>query len=333
MKISVDSDCYVSVVAPLYEDSDIVESFVAELLESLRSRFENFEVVLVDDGSSDDTVARVLRLLEVQQRIRLIRLSRHFGQETAISAGLDSVIGDFVVVMLPDSDPPELVPEMVEKARSGFEMVYGIRRSRGSDPLFLRVGASAFYWYCNRILRLNLPKNSTHFRVMSRRVVNALVQIRDRGRYLRTLTQHVGYRTVAFPYDLAERRGVPRKKSAVAAVDLAVNIIASNSVRPLRMASWLSVLAAGANAAYALYLGLRFFLGVLWEDGYFSGSLPSSLAFTFSFLVLAVLCEYVGRLVDESKGRPLYYVMEEKNSSAPLLQERQRNVVTESNET
>jgi len=320
----IDSDCYLSVIAPLWNDSDIVELFVAELMETLQGSFGNFEVVLADDGSSDDTVARVSGLMERYERIRLIRLSRRFGQEIAISAGLDSVIGDFVAVMLPDSDPPRLVPEMVERARQGAEMVYGIRKSRGGDPLFLRVGASAFYWYCNRLLRLDLPKNSTHFRVMSRRVVNALIRIKDRGRYLRTLSQHVGYRSLGFPYELAERRPNPRRKSFIEALDLAINIVATNSLRPLRMVSWLAMLLAAANGIYAAML-------FVWE-GWVWSSLQSGVSFAFLFSILAVLCEYLGRVVDESKGRPLYYVIEEKTSAMPLLERGRGNVVTESEE-
>ncbi len=130
----IDPDCVISVIAPLHNDSDIIDSFVGELADSLKNHFAVYEMVLVDDGSTDETVAKVNALLLRYQRIRLIRLSRGFGQEIAISAGLDSVIGDFVVVMLPDSDSPSLVPGMVNRARSGAEMVFGVRKSRASDP-------------------------------------------------------------------------------------------------------------------------------------------------------------------------------------------------------
>jgi dolichol-phosphate mannosyltransferase len=319
-----DPDCYVSVVAPLHNDADIVESFVSELSAALRGSFPNHEIVLVDDASTDETVSRVTALLGEHERLRLVLLSRRFGQEIAISAGLDSVIGDFVVVMLPDSDPPRLVPEMLERARAGAEMVFGIRRSRKGDPLFLRLGASAFYGYCNRVLRLGIPKNSTHFRVMSRRVVSALTRIRDRGRYLRTLSQHVGYRSQGFPYDLSERRSPPRKKGLFEAVDLAFNIIVTNSLRPLRMMSGLALLLAAVNAIWLVYTAL---------SGPAPGSLQSGFGFVFVFVILAVICEYLGRVVEESKGRPLYYVMEEKHGAMPLLDERRRNVVSESEET
>lgn len=316
-------DCYLSVIAPLHDDADILEGFVSDLTRAIEGTFSDYEIVLVDDGSTDETPSRVEGLLASHERLRSIRLSRRFGQEVAISAGLDSVIGDFVVVMLPDSDPPRLVPEMVELARSGAEMVFGIRRSRKGDTLLLRAGSAAFYWYCNRLLGLDLPKNSTHFRVMSRRVVNALVQIKDRGRYLRTLSQHVGYRSQGFPYDLEQRRSAPRRKNLFQAFDLAANIIVTNSLRPLRLVGWLSIALAGLNGGWALYAAIG---RGSWA------ALQSGLGFAFVFLVLAVLAEYLGRLVDESKGRPLYYVMEERQGAAPLLQASRRNVITESEE-
>lgn len=327
----IDPDCVISVIAPLQNDSDIIDSFVDDLAQTLEKSFAVYEIVLVDDGSTDETVNKVNTLLSKYQRIRLIRLSRRFGQEIAISAGLDSVIGDFVVVLLPDTDPPRLVPEMVEQARRGAEMVFGIRKTRATDPLFLRAGASFFYWFCNSVLRLNLQKDSTHFRVLSRRVVNALIQIRDRGRYLRTLSQQVGFENRSFQYELIERRSPPRTKSLGEAVGLAVNIIVANTRKPLRLASWVGLAIAAVNAAYILYRSTQYLLG--HDVGGFTFSLQHAVMFLFLFLILAVLCEYVGRIVDESQGRPLYYVMDENNSSVLPLDDEAKNIVTESAES
>ncbi len=325
-----DPDCVISAIVPLHNDSDIIDSFVGELADALKSNFAVYEMVLVDDGSTDETVAKVNALLSKHPRIRLIRLSRRFGQEIAISAGLDSVIGDFVVVMLPDTDPPSLVSEMVNQARSGAEMVFGIRKSRATDPWFLKAGASLFYGFCNAVLRLNLQKNSTHFRVLSRRVVNALIQIRDRGRYLRTLSQQVGFENRSFEYELIERRSPPRTKSLGEAIGLAINIIVANTRKPLRVASWAGLAIAALNAAYILYLTASY---LLHGNGYgIATSLQGAVMFLFLFLILAVLCEYVGRIVDESQGRPLYYVMDENNSSVLPLDEHAKNIVTESTE-
>jgi len=324
------SDCFVSIVAPLQDDEDIVGSFVDDVLSMLADAYAHYELVLVDDGSTDETVPRVAALLTKHQHVRLIRLSRRFGQEIAISAGLDSVIGDFAVVMLPATDPPELVPEMVERARAGAHVFFGIRRERAEEPFLLQVGARFFYWCANRILRLDIPKDTTHFRVLSRQVVNALMQLRDHGRYLQTLSQHVGYGSQSFVYDLVRRRKKPRTKTLLEAVDLAINIICTNSLQPLRLVGLLGFAMAAVNALYMLYIVGIFLFKENVAEGWVTQSAQNAGMFFFLFMILAVLCEYLGRLLAESKGRPLYYVMDEMNSSAEPLDEGRKNIVTDS---
>lgn len=321
------ADCYVSVVAPLQDDADIVDAFVDETMAMLRENFTNYELVLVDDGSRDDTVERVSRLLVTHDCIRLLRLSRRFGQEIAISAGLESVIGDYVVVMLPESDPPAAVPEMVRQSREGAAIVFGIRRKRPYEPWWLRAGASFFYWSVNRVLGLNMPKNSTHFRVMSRQAVNAIIQVRDRMRYLRTLSGFVGYRNQAFEYVPEYRRETPRRKSFWKAVNLAISIVVSNSTRPLRLVSWLGLAVAAFNVLYMAYIVAIYLFKDQVAEGWVTQSMQMSLMFFFIAVILTTLAEYLGRLLGEVRERPLYYVMEEQNSSVLLADPARRNVV------
>lgn len=326
----LDKDCFLSVVAPLHNDADIVAGFVADLIHVLSTHYANYEILLVDDGSRDDTIRLVEQLLHQHKYIRLLQLSRSFGQEIAISAGLDAVIGDFVVVMLPDSDPPDLIPQMVEQSRQGSGIVFGIRQHRHQEPALLRVGANFFYWYCNAILDMNIPKNTTHFRVLSRQAVNALIQIKDRLRYLSTLSAYVGYSNQSFVYQPVNRRAKPRVKTLWEGVNLAVNMIVANSLRPLRLVSWLAFLLSGLNI---LYIGYVLFIRFSLENvapGWATLSLQTSGMFFFLFLITAILCEYIGRILDELKGRPLYYVMNEQNSSVLATQENEKNVVTES---
>lgn len=320
---------FVSVVAPLHDDADIVQSFVEDVLRMLAAHYDDYELVLVDDGSRDETAQCVTVLLGRHRSVRLIRLSRSFGQEIAISAGLEAVIGDFVVVMLPDSDPPALVPEMVERARRGAGIVFGIRRNRASEPLILRIGASGFYWLSNNVFKLNLPKDSTHFRVMSRQAVTALNQIRDRTRYLRTLSGYVGYASQSVPYEQIRRRSPPRTKSLVEAVSLALGILASNSLQPLRLVSWMGILLSAANALYIAYIGAIVLFKPTVAEGWTTVSTQVSVMFLFLFLMLSVLSAYLARLLEEGRDRPLYFIMEERNSSVPLYDAERRNVVTE----
>ena len=187
------SDCFVSVVAPLHDDADIVREFLREVVAVLKESYENYEIVLVDDGSTDATARIVSEVLAEERCIRLILLSRGFGGDIAISAGLDSVIGDFVVVLMPEKDPPELIPQFVEKCRRGVGIAYGIRARRPTEPFYLTIGTRAFYWYFNRIIGVDLPFNSTDYRAYSRQTVNAITRIHDRLRYLRTFGAQVGF--------------------------------------------------------------------------------------------------------------------------------------------
>lgn len=326
------SDCFVSVTAPLYNDGDIVEAYIEDVLGVLKREYANYELVLVDDGSTDDTVERVTALLEKLECIRLIRLSRRFGQETAVSAGLDTVIGDFVVVMIPDRDPPELIPRIVEQCRKGLGIVFGIRRHRRDEPLFLRIGARAFYWYLNRILKVNLPRNSTDFRVFSRQALNAMIRIKDRLRYLRAFCAYVGYGNESFTYDLAHRREKPRVKGLGEAMRTGARMIVANSTHPLRMVSVLGLTMSFVSLLHIGYVILVYLFDKDVVPGWATRSMHSSVMFLFMFLILSTLCEYVGRLLGEVKDRPLYYVLEERNSTVLLADEDRKNVVTETTE-
>jgi len=324
------SDCFVSVIAPLHNDADLVESFVQDVIGVLKREYANYELVLIDDGSRDGTVDQVARLLTTMECIRLIRLSRHFGYETAISAGLDTAIGDFVVVMNPDTDPPEAIPRMVEQCRQGPGIVFGIRQHRLGEPLYLRAGARLFYWYFNRVLKVNLPKDSTDFRVFSRQSVNAITRIKDRFRYLRTFSTYVGYGNESFTYTPIRRRSQPRVKGFGESVGLAVNMIVANSVQPLRMVSLLGLLLSFLSVVHIVYVVLVYLFDKHVIAGWVTQSLHNSVMFLFVFLILAVLCEYVGRLLTEVRRRPGYFVLEERNSSVLLADEERKNVVLES---
>jgi len=328
----VSSDCFVTVIAPLFNDEDIVQEFIEEVSALLCREYENYELVLVDDGSIDDTVGRVSDLLTTHRCIRLIRLSRHFGREVAISAGLDSAIGDFVVVMMPDGDPVPLIPSMTERCRRGAGVVSGVLNKRGKEPFYMTMGTGFFYWCFNRLLKMDVPRNSTDFRVFSRQSVNAVTRIKDRSRYLRTFSSYVGYGHEIFPYDAVPRRSKRRTKRFLEAVNLAVDMTVANSVAPLRLAALLGTGLSLLSFIHIVYVLCVYLFSDHVVEGWATRSLHSSVMFAFVFLVLATLCEYVGRLLEESKDRPLYFVMEERNSSVIIADEQRKNVVTESSD-
>lgn len=311
-----------SIVAPLEGDSpDAVEAFVEETAAVLRGLVTHHEIILVDDGAPEDTVKRVRELLGRHDFVRFLRLSRHFGEETAIAAGLDAAIGDYVAVMLPNMDPPSLLPEFFERARSDADIVYGVRLHRKTEPLWYRFGARIFYWYINSVVKVDLPKDSTQFRCMSRQVVNALSQIHGADQYLRMLTSYIGFRKHAIPYAPLNRTGAAAVRPKREAVNLARALIIDNTTQPLRLVTWSAVVLAALNVLF-----------VLLRDASAAGApLQSAGAFVVLALVLAMIGEYVGGLAARLRDRPAYYVREEHTSSV-LLREERRNVVAVTSE-
>jgi glycosyltransferase involved in cell wall biosynthesis len=324
------TDRFVSVVAPLHDDADIVESYIRDTIPVLRDNYTNYELVLVDDGSRDETIAKITPLLTVYEGIRLLRLSRQFGEEVAISAGLDTVIGDFTVVMLPRMDPPDMIPELVRRCIDGTDVVFGVRKTRAGESWLVRKAAAIFYWYCRKLLKLELPENSTQFRCLSRQAVNAIIQIKDSFRYLRLLSAYVGYERQQFLYDPINRGEKSRHRSLFQLANQAIALIIENSVHPLRFISWLGLLAAAANLIYVAYVfGVYLFKKDVMQ-GWTTLSLQSAGQFFLMALILTALCEYTGRMLNRLRDRPLYYIMEEWNSSVLLVDKERRNIVEES---
>ena len=320
-------DVFISVVAPLHNDSDILSAFVEETILTLRRHYVHYELLLVDDGSTDQTLQVADALLARMDSVRLIRLSRSFGTEVAISAGLDAAIGDFIVVMMPDSDPPELIARMVEQSRQGAGVVFGIRASRAGEPVLLRMGAALFYGAGNRFFGLNIPRNSTHFRVLSRQAVNAVVQIRDHNRYLRTLSAYVGYASQSVVYEPLHRRPIPRSKSVVEGAKLAIDIVVANSLQPLYLTVWFGLLVVGADAVLLAYVvGVNLIKQHVAEGWTTQSLMLVALLGTLGILV-AIFAAYLARLLGENQDRPLYFVMEERQSAVGSSANDRMNVV------
>src|SRR5437868_1662110 len=247
------NESLISIVAPLESDTTAaVVTFVEETVAVLRDLVTHYEIILVDDGVSPATVAGVRSLLERYDFVRFLRLSRHFGEETAIAAGLDVAIGDYVIVMLPNMDPPALIPEFFERVQADADIVYGVRLHRKSEPLWYRAGAKLFYWYINSVVKAGIPKDSTQFRCMSRQVVNAITQIRDPDQYLRLLTSYIGFRKEALPYAPINRTGEPSNRPKREAVHLARSLVMDHTTHPLRTVLRAGVVLAAVDLAVAL---------------------------------------------------------------------------------
>ncbi|MBL0278470.1 MAG: glycosyltransferase [Anaeromyxobacter sp.] len=324
------SDVFVSVVVPLQDDADVLEDFVREAATVLEAHFANYEMVLVDDASRDRTQALVGELLGSIKCIRYLRLARRFGTEAAIAAGLDSVIGDFTIVLQPANDPPALIPELVARARSGRGVVFGVRAVRTGESTWSAMGARLFWAFGRRYLDLRVPEGATYLQCLSRDAVNALTRIKDKYRSIRLMASHFGDEIETISYTPVQRRAVPRGRSFLQSVDLAVGVMVAQSSRPLRFVSLLGLAASVVNLLYMGYVLAIYLTRANLLQGWTTTSLQVSGMFFLLFLCLAVISEYLGRVLEESRDRPIYHAVEERNSNVMVRDSERRNVVMES---
>jgi dolichol-phosphate mannosyltransferase len=324
------ADAFVSVVVPLHDDADILRAFFVELAGVVRARWQNYEIVLVDDGSTDGTARVAAELLEEHECSRYLRLSRSFGVETAIVAGLDTVIGDVAVVIRPEEDPPALVPAFVAKARASQGIVYGLRSSAPRESLSYSLGRGLFTRLARRWVGVDLPERATLFLALARPTVNAVISIKDKARALRIYSSYVGFAHDFQAYEPVPRRSPARRKGLAEGLERGISLLVVNSQRPLRLVALLGLAMSAINLLYVGYvLAIALFKDHVAE-GWITTSLQQAVMFLFLFLILSVLCEYVGRVLAETRDRPLYFVAEERASSVMIRDEERRNVVSES---
>lgn len=323
-------DKFVSVIAPLYNNEDSVIQFIEDTISVLKDNYTNYELVLVDDGSRDKTVELVISVLTKYEGIRLLRLSREFGEEIAITAGLETVIGDFTIVMLPHIDPHNKIPEMVQYCIDGSDIVYGVRATPANENWFTRKIKDMFFWYSSKVLKLDLMKNVTQFSCMSRQAVNAIIQIKDSFRHLRLSSAFVGYDRKPIIYEPIKRGRNTRERGFFKSLNIALTLIVENSTHPLRLVSWVGLVAAFGNLVYIAYILFMYFYKDDIMQGWTTLSLQNASQFFVIVLILTALCEYTGRVLNRLQDRPLYYQKNEKNSSLLLTEKNRHNIVEES---
>lgn len=323
-------DLFVSVVAVLHDHAPVLRAFVDETFQVLDGRYANFEIVLVDNGSHDDTPGLVRQLLGETKCLRSLRLSRHMDEETAVMAGLDAAIGDYVVTLHPDFDPPAQLLAMIESCRAGNDVVLGVDSDqRRAGPLYrlLRRG----FLVCTRwLIGVDLITGTTGCRALSRHAVNALVRVRRHRRHFALLASDIGLVTAVHPYARISRSGVRPKLSLLHAARTGLSVLVHNSVVPLRLVSVLGLVGSLLSFLYSLYAIVIFLFKEDVRPGWTTTSLQVSGLFFLVFLMLALLAEYLGRVVEESSDRPLYHVREEQSSSLMLTDQARRNVLNRS---
>jgi glycosyltransferase involved in cell wall biosynthesis len=317
---------FVSVVVPVANVAEYVEDFLDECLRVLRSQFRDFELILVDDASTDESVARIDRYLSDTKELRLIRLARRFGPEIATVAGLDTAIGDVIVLMRAERDPPGAIAEMVRLVREGYGVVTGIAGPPPGESWLSRVLRRLFHVYSNRVLGLNFPQYATSFQALSRAAASAVSRIRAKSPAFPVLASQVGYGGATVPYLPLSRSAMSAETGLFAKVDRGLTMLVTTSISPLRMVSYLGIGVAMLNLIYAGYVVVVNMLKSDVAAGWTTLSLQISGMFFFVFLVLVVICEYVGRTLGEAVDRPLYHVLEERNGSELLPFHHRRNI-------
>jgi dolichol-phosphate mannosyltransferase len=300
-----------SVVAPVYNEEQTIGEFysrVCSALEGIR-----FELVLVDDGSSDGSTAALERIAAEDERVRVVYLSRNFGHQTALTAGLDHARGDAVVMLDADlQDPPELVPRMLDHWRAGCDVVYAVREQREGESRFKLSTARWFYKLFDKLAQVELQHNSGDFRLLDRRALDALLSMRERNRFLRGMTVWVGYTQAAVPYKRDPRYAGETKYTLSKMLRFSLDAISSFSHRPLQLATLLGFLISTlAFIAIPVVVVLRILGSYL--PGFGAITIVVLLLGGIQLIAVGIIGEYVGRIYDEVKGRPLYLVRARQN--------------------
>jgi glycosyltransferase involved in cell wall biosynthesis len=300
-----------SVVAPVYNEEELIEPFVRRTCAAVADY--SFELVLVNDGSADGTPALLDSIAERDPRVRVVHLSRNFGHQAALTAGLEHAAGDVVAMIDADlQDPPELIPTMVARWEEGSDVVYAVRRQREGETAFKLATASWFYKLFDKLAQVDLEPNSGDFRLLDRRALDALLSMTERSRFLRGMTVWVGFTQTAVPYERDARHAGETKYTLRKMLRFSLDAIASFSHLPLQLATYVGLMSAGlAFVAIPIVAVLR--LSGSYLPGFGSLTIAILLLGGIQLIALGVIGEYVGRIYDEVKHRPLYIVREERN--------------------
>lgn len=314
-----------SLVVPLFNERPMLPLFFDRVLPVLAKLDLYWEVVLVDDGSSDGSTQYIRDVIARTPGVRLVKLSRNFGKEAAMTAGLEHAKGDAIIVLDADlQDPPEQIPAMVECWQSGVDVVLMQRRSRAGETAFKRWSAHLFYRLLNRTSRTNIPVDTGDFRLMSRKAVDALLALQERNRYMKGLFAWIGMPTQVIQYDRECRVAGETKWDYPALVGLALEGLTSFSVSPLRWATMIGLIAASMGAIFGLWIVVKALMLGDATSGY--PSLVAIISFLggIQLMSIGIVGEYVGKTYIESKQRPVYLTDEVIESQEGVRQQANR---------
>lgn len=300
-----------SIIAPIFNELDNLTELHRRVREVMSAAGGTWELVLVDDGSTDGSTERIRELARQDKHVRPVIFARNFGHQVAVTAGLDYARGEAVVIIDADlQDPPELIPELIAKWREGYEVVYAVRAEREGETWFKRFSAALFYRIIFRITDVKIPLDTGDFRLLDRKVVDVMGRMRERHRFLRGMAAWVGFRQIGVPYRRSARFAGVTKYPFKKMLRLALNAITGFSYFPLQLATFFGFVSAGiAIVAIPVVVAFR-----VAGSQFFGGQATTLIAVLFlggvQLISLGVLGEYLGRIYDEVKARPLYIVRE-----------------------
>jgi dolichol-phosphate mannosyltransferase len=301
-----------SIIAPIFNESGNIPDLYIRLRDVLDSTGESWELILIDDGSTDDSADLIRDYANQDARVKPVLFARNFGHQIAVTAGLDYSRGGAVVIIDSDlQDPPEVILDLITKWKEGYEVVYAVREEREGESWFKLFTAALFYRVISSITDVNIPMDAGDFRLLDRKVVDVLNQMREKHRFLRGMSSWVGFRQTGVPYRRVARQVGETKYPFRKMFRLAINAITSFSYFPLQLATYIGFVAAGISIlSIPIVIAIR-----LWgSETPLLGQATTLIAVLFlggvQLISLGILGEYIGRLYDEAKGRPLYIVRE-----------------------
>lgn len=297
----------ISIVIPCYNEEESIHQTCTELVEIMNLQEDRYELIFVDDGSKDNTL-RILSGLQPQYpNMRILSLSRNFGHQLAVTAGIDHAKGDAVVLIDADlQDPPELIPDMVSKWKQGYDVVYGQRKLRLGETYFKRVTAKLFYRLLNRFSEIPIPLDTGDFRLMDRKVVEELKKMREHHRFIRGMVSWIGYNQTAIYYTRRARMAGSSKYPLRKMLKFTMDGIVSFSATPLKVATWFGFFVAFLSIlsiAYVIYIRL---MTNNWVQGWTTILIAVMFFSGVQLITIGIIGEYIGRIHGESKNRPLY---------------------------
>jgi glycosyltransferase involved in cell wall biosynthesis len=300
-----------SIILPFHNEADSIHDLFRRLYPVLGQIGLNYEIICVDDGSSDSTFTGLVHEREMDQRIKVVRLARNFGKETALTCGLHLAKGKAAVTM--DSDlqhPPEIIPALVKKWQEGFEIIYATRASRKTDSKLYRMYSRAFYAVFRTIADIKMPEGAGDFCLFDRKVIDAINALQERNRFMKGLTAWVGFKQGTVPFEVGPRLNGKTHWKFFHLVRFAFDGLSSFSTFPLRIWTWCGALVSFAAMAYGIYLIIDTMISGVSVPGYASLMVGILFLGGLQLLSLGVIGEYMARIFTEVKARPLYFISE-----------------------